>query len=69
MPKTTAWCPRIVAILPGNNIRPESKRNNKNNNNSNNNSSNRITIETIYIIMGDRKGFFATDHIKKKISA
>ena len=30
----------IVAFLPGNNIRPESKSNNNNNNNNNNNSNN-----------------------------
>ena len=29
----------IVAFLPGNNIRPESKRNNNNNNNNNNNDN------------------------------
>ena len=41
-PKITGWCPRAVAILPGNNIRSKSKRNNDNINN--NNSSNKIII-------------------------
>ena len=40
IPKTTGWCPLLWHPLPGNNIRPESKRNNNNNNNNNNNDNN-----------------------------
>ena len=40
IPKTAVWCPLLYHSLPGNNIRPESKRNN----NSNNNNNNRVSI-------------------------
>ena len=36
--KTTGWCPLLWRFLPGNKIRPESKRNNNNNNNNKNNN-------------------------------
>ena len=40
IPKKIGWC-----LLPGNNIRPEIKRNNNNNNNnSNNNKSNKYPV-------------------------
>ena len=40
IPKTTAWCPLLSHFLPGNNIRPQSKRDNNNDDNNNDNNNN-----------------------------